>query len=165
MSQPPLHGRNHRYGGSDPLEITWESVGEGGGGGGGIQFDTDPQAGGTLDIQTSGAITFEAPEFYLFSDAPGAFYSLQLDDEDSTIDLKANQVTVHLGFVDSGGDFKIYRGSIVTLQVDTEGRTLVTTAADPGKFLVMDHTGAATFRVDDDGSVHIKTGTSIVADL
>jgi len=53
---------------------------------------------------------------------------------------------------------------------DDAGRTNVGSFfsnGDPSgpRFTIYDHTQAEIFRVDADGSVHIKTGTTIVADL
>src|SRR5262249_52280676 len=43
---PPKHGSTHRADGSDPIPGL-------GGGGGGIQFDTEPQSGDWLDVETT----------------------------------------------------------------------------------------------------------------
>jgi hypothetical protein len=62
--KPRVHARDHEHGGADTIQIHYEDVGgEGaGGGGGGIQFDTDPQAGGFLVVSTtaSGGVSVHA---------------------------------------------------------------------------------------------------------
>jgi hypothetical protein len=52
-NKPVLHAHDHQHGGADPVRITWESTGEAGAGGG-IQFDTYPQAGQWLYVETDG---------------------------------------------------------------------------------------------------------------
>jgi hypothetical protein len=47
--QHVMHGRDHAPGGADPIP----GLGSGGGGGGGIQFDTYPQSGNWLYVETS----------------------------------------------------------------------------------------------------------------
>src|SRR5215831_1018151 len=50
------HGKDHQHHGSDPVLVSYEDVGtSGGGGGGGIQFDTYPQAGDWLYVQSNDA--------------------------------------------------------------------------------------------------------------
>jgi hypothetical protein len=51
-NKPVLHAHDHQHGGADPVRITWESTGEAGTGGA-IMFDTDPQTGNWLMIETT----------------------------------------------------------------------------------------------------------------
>jgi hypothetical protein len=53
--KPVLHRRDHEHGGADTVRIQYESVG--GAGPGGIMFDTYPQAGQWLYIETDGTDT------------------------------------------------------------------------------------------------------------
>jgi hypothetical protein len=70
-NKPVLHAHDHQHGGADPVRITWESTGEAGEGGGGIMFDTDPQAGGWLEVETDGPGTTEAGYGIELFDASG----------------------------------------------------------------------------------------------
>ena len=56
-AKPHVHGRDHEHGGADTTLIHYEDVGDSGGGGGGIQFDSYPQAGQWLYVETDGAAT------------------------------------------------------------------------------------------------------------
>jgi len=61
-----------------------------------------------------------------------------------------------LSVVDEGDHvITVYVTTTLTFDIPTVG----------GKFMVRDSSGASIFEVWDDGSVHIKTGTSILADL
>ncbi len=84
-NKPVLHRRDHEHGGADPVRIVWESTGEAGEGGGGIQFDTYPQAGQWLYLETDG------------TDASPSGYGLEVYDSSGLgIDLASNGgITLH----------------------------------------------------------------------
>lgn len=83
MPRPVIHARDHEHGGADTVRIVYESVGEAGTGG--IQFDTYPQAGQWLYLETDG------------TDASPSGYGLEVFDTSGLgIDLASNGgITLH----------------------------------------------------------------------
>jgi len=55
--KPHVHGRDHEHGGADTTLIHYEDVGTSGPGTGGIQFDSYPQDGQWLYLETDGPDT------------------------------------------------------------------------------------------------------------
>lgn len=72
-----------------------------------------------------------------------------------------------LDMVQGGGAIIPDQGNIVLVNHSGVGVEIVRPAlvVDPNALLLVRFGSQVVFRVDDDGSVHIKTGTSIVADL
>jgi hypothetical protein len=181
--KPILHGRDHRPGGVDPIP-----------GIGGIAFDTYPQAGEWLYVETDGAGT-----------TPSGFGMEFFDDSGNGIDISADGCHVRLNEFGSGdaqlvttaGD-ALLQGQSVEVKAVTSGdpatfrshggTTLVTSDVvafqtplvqlkvgdlivqldDAGSFTIFDD-GTAQKYVEVDitggGSFHILSGASWVADL
>jgi hypothetical protein len=119
----------------------------GGGGGGGIQFD-QVNTGGWLEIRTTD------------TNEEGIYIQ---DDSGNAIELK----TTNGGYIDlrSNGD-GFWRGSEALSFSVGNGKTFSVLLSTVGsKFDLYDRNGALLLRVTEDGTYHIRTGASWVADL
>ncbi len=208
--KPILHGRDHSPGGNDPIP--------GLGSGGGIDFDTYPQAGQWLYVETDGPDTSPSGlgmEFYDQGengiDMASAGCHLQLNDYGSndaaltaggdlglggdgvtmsatsgitiishaTLDIHATSVFMvdpHL-LLRSDKDVVIDSAGSVTMTLDTTGsiadwlvqaqiptiRLANITSAE--FFRIMDGADQPLLEVRGDGTLHILTGATWVADL
>jgi hypothetical protein len=189
--RPVLHGRDHAPGGADPTLLLWDDVGSSGGGGTtGIQFATYPQAGTWLYASTTGSggpntngIDFESSA-NLNLQSTGGTATLQSSGSimvhssggaanlegwgggatvfgNTTVFILSNSGSGVAGIqnrlLNHGASFEIMDNTPLTQFRCTPTGTNVVT--------VYDHTGAAIFQVRDDGSLHGKTGKSLVFDL
>jgi hypothetical protein len=151
-----MHGRDHAKGGADEVP-----------GIGGIQFDTDPQTGGYLEAHTT-TVGPASAGIYLRADVGSILTTGLLLSSDGAIRLTSDHVA--LG---SSGEIDI-TPTITTLgsgnqalfprRVDLQLAN-TTGSAQGSKVVVYDAAGVSVFEVRDDGTVHIKTGGSVVADL
>lgn len=128
-------------------------------GGSGWQFNVENR-GGWGDVLTEDSHEGDFGEWgFVLGDASEDGFLLFARDEANTkvaeVFLLPDRVAMSLSSADAP-TVSINR-STHNLEVDFGS------AAD--SMLVKDHNGAAIFRIDDDGSVHIPTGTSVVADL
>lgn len=137
MSDRPYlqHGRRHGPNGSDPIPNS------------GIQFDTDNQGG------------------YLQVTANDSFLDPLLDDADVGVDI-----------ADTTGDgaflLSVTEDGLSYVQVKPESLSLTMDDADSHVEVLLSPStvrmfiGASElFRLDSDGTVHLKTGATIVSDL
>jgi hypothetical protein len=142
-----------------------------GGAGGGA--DTDAihfgiNTGSELTVETqTGSITFEdegGDGIELFSRDGGSGGHVNITAVGGNMDLNATLFLLDMGHASSGG-VRVRNSSIqVVAEFDPFGG-LTLTMRGGGWFSVLDASGDPIFEVRDDGSVHILTGTSIVADL
>jgi len=120
-TKPVIHARDHEHGGADPVRIVWESTGEAGAGGG-LQFDTYPQAGQWLYIETDGTDT-----------SPSGFGVEVFDDSGNGIDLKAASGGGILLQTTGGGRIVIHSSEDIELNPGTGRYVLMTLpTSDPG---------------------------------
>jgi len=155
----------------------WQTV-EASGGGGGAEFPPEWTVGadGSLQITPSD----EPGGASLWVDGVGdsgnaLFLRLPADSTGSLIQANVGVATAFMadfdGSVTVGRQLKIGGGdpwfaNADGLQVYSgDGQRLVFQIRGGGAVQVYDSTESLAFKVDTDGSVHIKTGTSVVADL
>lgn len=146
----------------------WNAVG---GGGGGIQFDTEPQSGGWLLVETT------TPRYVDFSATYGQTF---IDNSTGGIALITNDSTL---YEDAGITMLVdpsspgnYRGGWY-LKTDPNDNTHVLNFGfatsyywklqDAGaySFAIQDHLSNSLFEVREDGTIHGPTGGSITWDL
>lgn len=182
-----MHGRDHGPGGSDAFTSrnaaegdVVEADGEGGirwgtsTGGSGIQFDTYPQAGGWLYVET-GDSTGSPNGWEIDLQAAGTG-GIQLNSAWNILLNADGPVTIGAGLTLTlaGSDVSIDGASYsmtVSAQVkhDANPSTIAghrfTIPVSGGVFEVIDSNGQALFRVDGDGDLHGLTGKSLTFDL
>ena len=152
MGKLPIHGRDHRPGGSDPLGewyLHWGSNEDTHGLG--LYADTAH----LIHIISTNEIELETPFLFLQGDgtSPARIYSFTLlDVQCDSINLTGNGGGIALADF-SGGD------------ITTDGGSLLVTLRTGKKLRVLDNGGNPIFEVREDGTVHIKTGGTIQADL
>lgn len=171
----------------DGLSVTDEGdgvitvAGGGGGGGGGIQFDTEPQAGTWLYVETTGAATsgygiemnasdgiwLHGPNSLTLEGDAGADLTsasgnigIHATGSGRSINIAADQ-QINL---DTGGGFIHLRGTVLSLGHYTD-QIRVTLASTKAFTIYKSDTTTKLLEVRDDGTVHIKTGASWAADL
>lgn len=151
--------------------------------GGGIQFDTDPQEGGSLVATTTvGGITLTAAQFFLLSSIGASIIMEALDTDGdisleagSDITLRADDGRIDLDAFGSAAGIELdSRGSAgISFRIRSTGQLFVKDAGgnvvlridQDGTFNVFDDTGQPTFRADADGDLHGKTGKALTFDL
>lgn len=139
------HGRRHGAGGSDPIP-------------GAIYFDADNEGGWLYIRANDGLAVDDSPDGNSFGGI------ILVDDSGAGSDSG-----VYIASVDSDITVQSYTGTIslfapnveVLLQEDLVAVNLNTGA----KFAIYDSSSNPIFEVREDGSIHIPTGASIVADL
>jgi hypothetical protein len=172
--------------------------------GGGIQFDTDPQSGDWLLVETTGTNPATSYSLDLYSQDDMRLRSdtfIELDAGDielngGNVDItgaKTQSLFVSLGTIDitspvgSTGHISLSsRGQLIlessalwsgqsaaamvldavtTLKTSSGGDTEFRLLVAATHLTVKDHTGAAIFRVDENGDLHGKTGKALTFDL
>lgn len=111
----------------------------------GADFGGDNSAGGTTTLKVTGT--------------GGFFDLLQVSDDDGVLLRVTGNGEFLLKNYDTNTGFQTTRDGQVIVRPDTS------LSATEAAFRVLDSNGIAVFEVRKNGSVHIKTGTSIVADL
>lgn len=135
-----MHGRDHLPTGADPIP--------GMSGGSGIQFDT-VNTGGWLEIRT----TDTGEEGIFILDTSGNGIDIRSTASGGLVRLQAAD---HITLLSSGYmDLQVSGGQALTIG-------LTTTSC---KLEVVDHLGSPLLRVTENGTFHIKSGASWVADL
>ena len=145
QQKPIIHGRDHEHGGADPIRVHWEDVGtSGGGAGGGIRFDTYPQAGGWLYLETTDSTGEPSASGIEIQDKSGGGVLIVIDDGDTVhtpdliVDAGRNiQLTAHEEFFAQGDN--ISGGFGVELESGLGGMWLHTSATPPAP--VVPHEG------------------------
>jgi hypothetical protein len=144
--------------------------------GGGIKFDTFPQSGDWLYVQTTdGTAAPSGIPLHLY-DSSTAAVGIRLESDNGEIDIQAfgNQLALSSAGVLSmtssvsmtsavgafwsmavADDIRIDVGNGMSVQLDSVGTM----------FSVLDHLGAPIFEVREDGSLHGKTGQTLTFDL
>ena len=173
------HGWRHApkaNGGTDPIP-----------GIGGIQFDTYPQVGGFLTVETTGDMDLftatDGANITLSTDSatPGNITLVALQEGDIEIRTKGDGqlqliadgeggiALTTFDSVDGWIEVTSAAGIVTESNLDTRiaayGDIEFTLRSAATSFTVFDSSAAPILRVDEDGSVHIRTGTSLVADL
>jgi hypothetical protein len=133
--------------------------------GGGIQFDTDPQSGDWLVVETTDSVP----------SGTGAGYGIALRPSDGFNITTPNNVqvlaTTGVGITASNGNVAIFAGGAGRTLSLTSNRVFATGLIDfvlaSGKSFTVYASDAATklFEVRDDATVHIQTGQTVQADL
>jgi len=124
-AKPHVHGRDHEHGGADTTLIHYEDVGTSGGGSGGIQFDSYPQDGQWLYLETDGPAT-----------SPSGFGVEIYDPSGNGVDLASSsggQITLD---TTGGGDILLQStGDIVLIATGTANILMpALPTSDPGVF-------------------------------
>jgi hypothetical protein len=144
--------------------------------GSGIQFDTFPQSGDWLYVQTTDGTGAPSGIPLHFYDSSAAAVGISLQSDNGEIDITAfgNQLdlssfgvlslTSSVSMVMDVGAF--LRMSVIDdLRIDVgNGMSLALNAASTA-LTVLNHLGAPIFEVREDGSLHGETGKSLVFDL
>lgn len=149
----PLHGRTHSPGGSDPID-------------GFIAFDKRNGFGETHYLWISASGTAPSSSVGIVIAGNGMEFNAQGQNV-TLVNTDVYTANVSGGFnVISGGPVTITAtGSTPDHGITLDGATVVDLST-VGNFVgVNNHLGAEIFRIDEDGSVHIKTGTAVIADL
>jgi hypothetical protein len=152
------------------------------GSGSGIEFDTYPQSGNWLyaatsssDANTSGYGILLVPSDGLSINTPSSFTVFA----DSGIGLTTSSGNLNLTASGSGHAINLTAQSQVNLlsdygtvtitssllKIQHFGENVEVDLASTKKLIVKGSGGSSFFEVRDDGTVHIKTGGSVVADL
>ncbi len=170
----PLHGRSHRKNGSDPIpDAIFFNVDNQGGylditandqdaDGQGILLDDE--SGGTLKLFSLDEIQAVATNNLLLQSGVGATLAVV-----KPLFIIASggttEATINVGV--TPGNYFIIRnvtgGVVEYLRVGDFGTDVKLLSG--GKFRVLNASFSPIFEVDEDGTVHIKTGGTIVADL
>ncbi len=150
----PMHGRTHRPGGSDPITgfiaYLTHNIGSW------LRIETtsfDPTTGSGLRLETSNAfpIDVETDGGSVNVQTNGGALNLKTDGAVSgAIDIEAGAGSVTIG------------GDQTTIDATNNVRVRIDTAKS---VIVQNNSNVAIFRIDEDGSVHMKTGATITADL
>lgn len=134
------HGARHRPKGSDPVYANEP-----------VMFDTDNEGGWLYIVANDSTDISYGDHAVAVVDltGQGIFLLSSLGSDQSSIDILPTEI-----LFSTSGTFSIggTAGTVVRLTAGTS-------------FQVLDHLAAPIFRVDEDGTVHIRTGGSILADL
>lgn len=157
QKQHVMHGRDHLPNGADPIPgLTI------GGSGGGIQFDID-NVGGWLLIETNGVNPYG--EGLTLNVQDGAMLSLYTHGGQILLTGGPIRLNGGAGRWTSSAGILLDAAGVIELRATGPGDNIVMTMASGKAFTVQNASGSKVMEVRNDGTVHIRTGASWVADL
>ncbi len=149
-----LHGRDHGPDGIDPIP-----GGTGGGLDWGTNTDTDSEG---LELDGDGPFDFRSGTGNSFAILSGDYLDLKA----LTTTLQILSPDIQITGYAAGALVTLQCGTNHTVKLDEAAKTTkIRVPASGGTLIVEDHSGNPVFEVRDDGTVHIKTGGTITADL